>query len=63
MSGSYMASRGDTIFVGILVGIINGVGPIYNWGFLVADELFGLGCLILGYELWSHWDDPVQAVR
>jgi hypothetical protein len=62
-AGAWLWILAALTFVGILVGIITGVGPIYNWGFLVADGLFGLGCLILGYGLWSHRDDPVQAVR
>ena len=40
-AGAWLWILAALIFVVILVGIITGVGPIYNWGFLVAD-----GCLV-----------------
>jgi len=51
------------VYAGIIVGTIAGVGPLYNWGFLAADGMFGLGCVVLGYGLWSRRDEPVQAAQ
>jgi hypothetical protein len=62
-AGAWLWILAALIFVGILVGIVTGVAPIYNWGFLLADGLFGLGAILLGYGLWSHRDEPFQATQ
>jgi hypothetical protein len=62
-AGAWLWVLAVLVYVGIIVGIIAGVSPIYNWGFLAADALFGLGCIILGYGLWSHREERVQKTQ
>jgi hypothetical protein len=62
-AGAWLWVLAALAYLVIIVGIITGVAPIYNWGFFVADALFGSGCLVLGYELWSHRNQPLHAAR
>jgi hypothetical protein len=62
-AGAWLWVLAALAYLVIIVGIITGVSPIYNWGFLVADALFGLGGILLGYGLWAHRDEPVQAAH
>ena len=51
-------------FMGVIVSFIVGAsGAFANWGFLVVDGLWGVGCIVLGRSLWSHRGEPVQPAR
>jgi hypothetical protein len=63
-AGAWLWILAALSFLGIIVSFIVGANDTFaNWGFLVADGLFGLGCIVLGHGLWSHRGEPVQPAR
>jgi hypothetical protein len=63
-AGAWLWILAVLVYVGIIFSFIVGANDAFaNWGFLVVDGLFGLGCIVLGHGLWSHRGEPVQPAR
>ena len=62
--GAWLWMLAALSFMGVIVSFIVGAsGAFANWGFLVADGLWGVGSIVLGHSLCSHRGEPVQPAR
>lgn len=59
-AGAWLWLVSAPIFLGAIAGFIVGAGTWSSWSFVVGEVVFGLGCIVLGYGLWSHGGEPVQ---
>lgn len=60
-AGAWLWLVSAPIFLGAIVGFIVGASDTWSsWSFVIGEVVFGLGCIVLGYGLWSHRDEPVQ---
>ena len=62
-AGAWLLILGVAVYLGIVVSFIVGPEAFARWGFPLANGLYGLGLIVLGYGLWSHRSEPVQSAR
>lgn len=60
-TGAWLWLVSVPIFLGAIVGFIVGASDTWSsWSFVVGEVVFGLGCIVLGYGLWSHRAELLQ---
>jgi hypothetical protein len=62
-AGAWLLILGVGVYLAIVVSFIVGPEAFARWGFPLANGLYGLGLIVLGYGLWSHRGEPVQSAR
>ena len=60
-AGAWLLIVSIPIFViAVVASTAIGNSPWTNWFFVMGEVVFGSGCIVLGYGLWSHRGEPVQ---
>ena len=59
-AGAWLLIVAVLLYLSIIVSIIMGPEAFANWSFPIANGLYGVALIALGYGLWTHRSDPVQ---
>lgn len=62
-AGAWLLIVAVLVYLSIIVSFIVGPEAFANWGFPVANGLYGLALIALGYGLWSHRSEPIPPAR
>ncbi len=62
-TGAWLLILAVLVYLTIIASFIVGPEGFANWSFPIAGGLYGLGCIVLGYGLWSYRSEPVQPAR
>ena len=59
-AGAWLLILAVLLYLSIIVSIIMGPEAFANWSFPIANGLYGVALIALGYGLWSHRSESVQ---
>jgi len=59
-AGAWLLIVAVLLYLSIIGSIFMGPEAFANWSFPIANGLYGVALIALGYGLWSHRSDPVQ---